>query len=351
MQTKKKRKVQVGDITIGGGASVSIQSMTNTHTSDTEATIAQIRELEEAGCDLVRLAVCSDEDIESCKKIIAAVDVPLVADIQFDYKLAIACSEIGFRKVRFNPGNIGSDENVRKLVDVCKANGTPIRVGVNLGSLQKDIADKYGRTATALCESALRHVALLEKYGFYDTVVSVKASDIRICAQAYRMLNEKCDYPLHLGITESGGSFRGIVKSSVGIGSLLLDGIGDTIRVSLTGDPTLEVITAKQLLLALKLRKGCEIVSCPTCSRCNINLSEIYDKVVQLTENITSPLKIAVMGCVVNGPGEAAEADFGVAGGNGGKSVIFSHGKILKTVPDNEIVSELEKLLKEYVTC
>lgn len=343
------RKVTVGNVTIGGGAPVSIQSMTNTRTSDACATLEQIHALKEAGCDIVRLAVCNDDDLAACRTIVRQTDVPLVADIQFDWKLAAACSDIGFKKVRFNPGNIGSDENVRQLTNVCKHNGTPIRVGVNLGSLQKDVAEKYGRTATALCESALRHVALLEKYGFYDTVVSVKASDIRICTEAYRMLSEKCDYPLHLGITESGGSFRGIVKSSVGIGSLLLDGIGDTVRVSLTGDPVLEVLTAKQLLLALGLRQGCEIVSCPTCSRCNIDLAAIYNAVAELAENVAVPLKIAVMGCVVNGPGEALDADLGVAGGNNGKSVLFSRGKVLKTVANEQIVPALKKLIEEHL--
>lgn len=344
-----KRKVSVGNISIGGDAPITIQSMTNTHTGDADATIAQIRSLADAGCDIVRLAVCDEADLTACKKIVSSVKVPLVADIQFDYKLAVACSELGFGKVRFNPGNIGNDENVRKLTEACKANGTPIRVGVNAGSLQKDILDKYGRTPQALCESALRHVALLEKYGFYDTVVSVKASDLYTCTQAYRLLDEKCDYPLHIGITESGAKFAGTVKSAIGIGSLLLDGIGNTIRVSLTGDPLAEVIAAKQILLALKKRQGCEIVSCPTCSRCNINLAEIYDKVLEMVSDIPIPLKIAVMGCVVNGPGEAADADFGVAGGKNGKSVIFSHGKICKTVPDDQIVGELRKLMEEAI--
>lgn len=343
------KKIHVGKIVIGGGAPVSIQSMTNTHTADTQATIAQIRALVDAGCDIVRLAVCNNDDIDSCRKILAAVQIPLVADIQFDWKLAVACSEIGFAKVRFNPGNIGSDDNVRRLTEVCKANGTPIRVGVNMGSLDKDIAERYGRTAEALCESALRHVALLEKFGFTDTVVSVKASDVTTCVHAYRLLHEKCDYPLHLGITESGTALPGIVKSSIGIGSLLLDGIGDTIRVSLTGEPVAEVHAAKQILMALKLRQGCEIVSCPTCSRCNIDLCAIYNEVARLTENIAVPLKIAVMGCVVNGPGEAADADFGIAGGNNGKSVLFRHGKVLKTVNNTQIVEELQKLIEEHI--
>ena len=344
---KLKRKVKVGNIEIGGGAPVSVQSMTNTQTADIEATVNQIKKLQKAGCDIVRLAVCDENDVNSCRKILSAVSVPLVADIQFDWKLAAACSEIGFAKVRFNPGNIGSNENVRKLTEVCKANGTPIRIGVNMGSLSKSVLDKYGRSAQALCESALEHAALLEKFGFYDTVLSVKASNVTECISAYKLLDEKCDYPLHVGITESGGGLQGIVKSSVGIGSLLAIGIGDTVRVSLTGDPVNEVIVAKKILQSLGLRKGCEIISCPTCSRCKIDLSAIHDKVDKMLEGVDIPLKVAVMGCVVNGPGEAAEADFGVAGGGDGKSVLFRKGKALKTVANDEIIPELKKLLEE----
>ncbi len=346
---REKRKVTVGDVVIGGDAKISVQSMTNTATSDFNSTLAQIRELEQAGCDIIRLAVCNDDDLSSCRKLVKEAKAPLVADIQFDWKLAAACSELGFKKVRFNPGNIGSCENVRKLAEVCKANGTPIRIGVNGGSLQKDIELKYGRTAEGLCKSALAHAALLEKYGFYDIVLSVKSSNVRTCTEAYRMLDAKCDYPLHLGITESGAKLSGIVKSSIGIGSLLLDGIGNTIRVSLTGSPVTEAEVANKILYALGLKKHCEIVSCPTCSRCKINLSAIYDEVEVLLENVSEPLKVAVMGCVVNGPGEASEADFGVAGGEG-KSVIFSHGKILKTVSNENIVAELKKLLDEYIS-
>lgn len=309
------RQVQVGKIAIGGGAPVSVQSMTNTPTFDADATVRQIEALQAAGCDIVRLAVCNDDDIVACKKILAQTSVPLVADIQYDWRLAAACSEIGFKKVRFNPGNIGSDDKVRRLTEVCKANGTPIRVGVNLGSLHKETEQKYGRTAQALCESALRHVALLEKFGFYDTVISVKASDVRLCVDAYRMLHEKCEYPLHLGITESGARTAGVVKSAIGIGALLLDGIGDTVRVSLTGDPVQEVTTAKQILQALHLYRGCEIVSCPTCSRCNLDLPALYGAVEKMLKDVTVPLKVALMGCAVNGIGEASDADIGVAGG------------------------------------
>ncbi|MCI8413178.1 MAG: flavodoxin-dependent (E)-4-hydroxy-3-methylbut-2-enyl-diphosphate synthase [Clostridia bacterium] len=346
---RAKRQVNAGGVRIGGGAPVSVQSMTNTRTSDEKSTLAQIARLQDAGCELVRLAVCDDEDVAACKRILAQVEIPLVADIQFDWRLAAACSDIGFAKVRFNPGNIGSESNVRELAAVCKANGTPIRVGVNSGSLEKDLLDKWGRTPEALCESALRHAALLEKFGFYDIVLSVKSSDVPTCTRAYRLLDERCAYPLHLGITESGAKTAGIVKSSVGLGALLLDGIGDTVRVSLTGDPVQEVTVAKSILQAVGLRKGCEIVSCPTCSRCRIDLPALCDSVEKLLANVRVPLKVAVMGCVVNGPGEAADADLGVAGGKNGKSVLFSRGKVLKTVPDEQIVNELKKLIEEHI--
>lgn len=346
---KLTRKVKVGKITIGGGAPVSVQSMTNTPTADERATLAQITALEEAGCDLVRLAVTSEEEVDVCRRILSQTSVPLVADIQFDYKLAVACSEIGFPKVRFNPGNIGSEAGVRALVDACKANGTVIRVGVNGGSLQKDLLIKYGRSAQALAESAIMHAAILEKFGFYDTVLSVKSSDVRTCLEAYTLLHERCDYPLHLGVTESGAKLAGVVKSSIGIGALLCRGIGDTIRVSLTGDPLAEVEAGLQILQALDLRKGPQIVACPTCSRCGINLAALYDEVEAMLHSIKRPVKVAVMGCTVNGPGEAADADFGVAGGKNGKSVLFSKGKVLKTVANERIIEELQALLNAYL--
>ena len=344
---KLTKKVTVGSVEIGGGAPISVQSMTNTRTSDIAATVEQINALKNAGADIVRLAVVDDNDIAACKKILKSVTVPLVADIQFDWKIASKCSEIGFGKVRFNPGNVGSDANVSKLAEICKANRTPIRVGANWGSLSKDILEKYGRTATALCESALRHVALLEKFGFYDIVISVKASDVNTCIDAYRLISSKCDYPLHLGVTESGAKNAGIVKSAIGIGTLLSECIGDTVRVSLTGDPVHEVEIANEILKALKKKEGCEIISCPTCSRCSINLEEIRDEVEKMLAGIKKSLKVAVMGCVVNGPGEAADADFGVAGGNG-KSVIFKRGKVLKTVENSKIIEELKQLIDEF---
>lgn len=344
-----KRKVSVGNVIIGADAPVSIQSMTNTYTSDTESTLTQIQELQAAGCDIVRLAVCNEKDLASCKTILKQVKLPLVADIQFDWKLAAACSDLGFSKVRFNPGNIGNDDNVKKLTEVCKANGTPIRIGVNMGSLSKETVAKYGRTPEALSKCALYHAALLEKFGFYDIILSVKASNVVSCVKAYRLLNEKCDYPLHLGITESGAQTQGVVKSAIGIGSLLLDGIGNTVRVSLTGNPVEEVTVAKSILQSVGLRKGCEIIACPTCSRCKINLAEIYGKVHNLLKDINVPIKVAVMGCTVNGPGEAADADLGVAGGENGKSVLFSHGKVLKTVSDDNILSEIKKLIDDII--
>lgn len=346
---KQTRKVQIGNVTVGGGAPVSIQSMTNTPTADARATLAQIVALAKAGCDLVRLAVSNEEEVHSCRSILPQSPVPLVADIQFDYKLAVACSDIGFQKVRFNPGNIGSEAGVKELVHACKANGTVIRIGVNGGSLQKELLEKYGKTPQALAESALTHAHLLEKFGFYDTVLSVKSSDVRTCVQAYRILHEACDYPLHLGVTESGAKLAGIVKSSIGIGALLLDGIGDTIRVSLTGDPIAEAEAGKSILRSLGLRKGAEIVSCPTCARCGIDLAALYDEVERMLRDVQVPVKVAVMGCVVNGPGEAADADFGVAGGKNGKSVLFRKGKVLKTVRSDRILPELDCLLQEFL--
>lgn len=344
---RKTQKIKIGNVIIGGGEPIAIQSMTNTPTSDVEKTINQINELIGAGCDIVRLAVSDMCEVSASKEILKRVKVPLVADIQFDYKLAIACSDIGFNKVRFNPGNIGSESNVSELVKACKINKTPIRVGVNSGSIEKDLLGKYGKTGEALAYSALNHVALLEKFGFHDIVVSVKASDINNMIAANRIISEKCDYPLHLGVTESGAYDYGLVKSAIGIGSLLSDGIGDTIRVSLTGNPVSEISAAKLILQSLRLKEHCEIVSCPTCSRCKIDLLKIVDEVNAMTKGINKNLKIAVMGCVVNGPGEAKDADFGIAGGDG-KGVIFKKGEIIKTVSESEIIPELKKLIDDF---
>jgi len=341
------RLVNIRSVSIGGNNKIAIQSMTNTDTSDFEATLSQLKALESAGCDIARLAVSNDLDVESCKKLIGVTSMPLVADIQFDYRLAIKCAEIGFSKIRFNPGNIGSDQKVKLVVDACKRAGVPIRVGVNSGSLDKEIKDKYGVTAEALTESAMRHVRLLEKFGFYDTVISVKSSNVNLCVSAYRMLASVSDYPLHIGITESGGGEAALLKSAVGIGSLLIDGIGDTVRVSLSDNPVEEIYAAKKILRAAgKDVNFCEIVSCPTCSRCKYDLISIVKEMQDYVKDVVKPMKIAIMGCVVNGPGEAEDADFGVAGGLD-KAVIFEKGKIVKTIKREEILLELKKRVDE----
>lgn len=336
------KAVYVNKLPIGGGNRVTIQSMTNTPTADFDRTAAQIDRLIAAGCDIIRLAVCSEAEVEVCKRYIDRFSVPLVADIQFDYRLAIRCSEIGFSKVRINPGNIGSEDGVKKLVDVCKANGTPIRIGVNGGSLEKEVK---GSGAEALADSALKNVALLEKFGFYNTIISVKSSDVRTMIEANRIIRTKCDYPLHLGVTESGDVDAGTIKSAIGIGALLADGIGDTIRVSLSGDPVSEVYAARNILRAIGLDKNyCEIISCPTCSRCSYDLAAVVGEVKEFTANIDKPLKVAIMGCVVNGPGEAKNADCGVAGGVD-KAVLFKKGEVIKTIPSSDILIELKKLI------
>lgn len=337
------KAVKVGDVTIGGGNKITVQSMTNTPTLDEIKTKAQISRLIEAGCDIIRLAVCSDEEVEMCKKYIAFCSVPLVADIQFDYKLAVRCSDIGFCKVRINPGNIGSEKGVRELVAACKANGTPIRIGVNGGSLQSGLSSSG---AEALAESALKNVAMLERLGFYDVIISVKSSDVSTMVKANTVISKKCDYPLHLGVTESGDAMDGTIKSAIGIGSLLLGSIGDTVRVSLSDDPVSEVYAARRILRSIGLDKNyCEVISCPTCSRCNYDLFSVVKQVKELVKDIKVPLKVAVMGCVVNGPGEAKDADCGVAGGGNGRAALFAGGKTIKTIPSDEIVPELSRLI------
>ncbi len=342
-----KASVKVGTKLIGGGNPITIQSMTNTSTLDYEKTLSQIKDLEAAGCDIVRIAVSSIDEVGVCRKIIGKTQAPLVADIQFDYKLAVACADVGFNKIRFNPGNIGDENKVKEVVVACKRNCVPIRVGVNGGSLDKKVLSGYSG-AEALCKSALENVAVLEKFGFYDTVVSVKSSDVRTMVEAYRTLSKSCDYPLHLGVTESGANQRGIIKSAMGIGALLLDGIGDTIRVSLTGDPVKEVEAAKIILKALKLKRGgVEIVSCPTCSRCEYDMEAIVNAIEKALAPCERNIKIAVMGCVVNGPGEAADADVAVCGGKNGKAVIYFGGKMYKTVSTKEILNEILVLVEK----
>lgn len=348
-----KKAVMCRDVKIGGGAPISIQSMTNTPTADVKATMEQIRRLEEAGCQIVRMAVPDMEAAQALYEIRKQTDLPLVADIHFDHRLALEAIRAGMDKIRINPGNIGSEDKVKEVVDLAKDYHIPIRVGVNSGSLEKDILQRYGKvTAEGLAESALRNVALLEKYDFDDIVISLKSSNVKMNYEAYKIVNEKSDHPLHIGVTEAGTSSRGKIKSAAGVGALLLEDIGDTMRISLTADPVEEVIFAKELLAALGIRKDAiEIVSCPTCGRTEVDLEKIAESIERRLHEVTdkgvSGIKIAVMGCAVNGPGEARGADLGVACGKG-KGVIFSGGEILKTVPEEAIADEIIKLAGEY---
>ncbi|MCL2861848.1 MAG: flavodoxin-dependent (E)-4-hydroxy-3-methylbut-2-enyl-diphosphate synthase [Firmicutes bacterium] len=340
-----KRVVYVKNVPIGGEHRISIQSMTNTDTLDIEATLSQIKALDEAGCDIVRIAVSNEAEVKACESIIKNTKIPLVADIQFNYRLAVRCADINFSAIRFNPGNIGNAERVREVATACKRNKVPIRIGVNSGSLEKDIVKKYGHSAEGLVESALSHARVLEKENFFDIVLSLKSSCVKTMIEANRIADKLCDYPLHIGVTESGVYEDGLYKSAIGIGSLLLDGIGSTIRVSLTGDPVEEIAVAKNILKACgKLDNFCEIVSCPTCSRCKIDLVPIVEKVKGLTKNINKKLKIAVMGCVVNGPGEAKNADLGVAGASD-KFAVFEKGKIIFTGEQAKALEIFEKLI------
>ncbi len=345
---RKTRKLRVGDIYIGGDSPVSIQSMTNTKTSDVAATVKQIKALEEAGCDIVRVAVPDMAAAEAISEIKKQISIPLVADIHFNYELALKSMENGVDKIRINPGNIGSKDRVYKVVSMAKEKGVPIRIGVNSGSLEGDILKKYGHvTAEGLVESALGHVKILEELDFYDTVISIKSTDVVMALQAYKLISEKTDYPLHIGITEAGTIYRGTIKSAVGLGAILLSGIGDTIRVSLTGDPVEEIKAAKEILRACGLySKGVQFISCPTCGRTQIDLISIAERVEKALENYDKPLKVAVMGCVVNGPGEAREADIGIAGGRD-SAVIFRKGEILRKVPEDEIVEALLDEIKK----
>lgn len=342
------RVVKVGNLLIGGGNPIVIQSMTNTTTSDVEATVNQIKKLEAAGCQMVRMTINNEEAAKAIGEIKKRVDVPLCADIHFDYKLALLAIENGIDKLRINPGNIGSDENIKAVVEKAKKKNIPIRIGVNSGSIEKHILEKYGKpTADGMVESAMYHINLLEKNGFNDIVVSLKASNVKMMVEAYRKISKLVDYPLHLGVTEAGTAFQGTVKSAIGIGALLVDGIGDTIRVSLTEDPVEEIKVAKEILKVLGLiEAGVEIVSCPTCGRTEIDLIGLAKKVEKEFENENRKIKIAVMGCVVNGPGEAREADYGVAGGKG-VGVLFKKGQIVKKVDESEILIELKKLIME----
>ena len=336
------RQVHVGPVAIGGGAPVSIQSMCNTPTENVDATVAQILRLEQAGCDIVRVAVPTREAAMAIPAIKSRIHIPLVADIHFDYKLALLCIDGGVDKIRINPGNIGSPDRVRAVADGCRERGIPIRVGVNGGSLEKDILRKYGGvTAEALAESALGHVRLLEDCGFRDVCISVKCSHVPVNMAAYRLLHERTDYPLHLGVTEAGTPDMGVLKSAIGIGGLLCQGIGDTLRVSLTADPVEVVVAAKRILQAIGLRRsGPDLIACPTCGRTKYDMVPIAREVERRLQGCTKPITVAVMGCVVNGPGEASAADVGIAGGDG-EGLLFAKGKILRKLPQDKLVDAL----------
>ena len=336
------RQIQVGGVAVGGGAPVSIQSMLNTKTTDVEGSLSQIRALAAAGCEIARLAVPDMEAAAGFGKIAAASPLPLVADIHFDYRLAIAAAEGGAAKIRINPGNIGGEDRVKAVVDCCKAHHIPIRIGVNGGSLDKALLHKYGHpTPEALVESAFSHIALLEKYGFYDICISMKSSSVPLMMAAYRLFAEKSDYPLHLGVTETGTETMGVIKSAMGIGGLLCMGIGDTIRVSLTADPVKEALAAKSILKAAGLRKeGVNLIACPTCGRTKIDLIGLAGRVEEALRDCKKPLTVAVMGCIVNGPGEAREADVGIAGGED-CGVLFVKGELKEKLPYDELLPAL----------
>ena len=341
------RQILVGGVPIGGGAPVVIQSMLNTKTTDVDGSLKQIRALKTAGCQIARLAVPNQAAAASFAEICTESALPLVADIHFDYKLAIAAAEGGAAKIRINPGNIGGEDRVKAVVDVCKEKKIPIRIGVNGGSLDKRLLEKYGHpTAEALVESAFQHLELLEKYGFYDTCVSMKSSSVPTMVAAARLFRSKCDYPIHIGVTETGPVRMGLMKSAMGIGTLLLDGIGDTIRVSLTDDPVEEIYAAKDILKAAGLRKeGVNIISCPTCGRTQIDLIGLVNQVEAALRNCEKPITVAVMGCVVNGPGEAREADIGIAGGDG-CGMLFEKGQQVEKLPYEELLGALLKRIE-----
>ena len=350
---RQSRQISIGDVKIGGGAPVSVQSMTITDTRDVASTVSQIKRLEEAGCDIVRVAVPDMDAAKALGAIRKEIKIPLVSDIHFDYKLALESIKQGVDGMRINPGNIGARYRIKAVVDACRERRVPIRIGVNSGSLEKDILRKYNHpTAEALVESAMRHVRILEDLDFYDIKISVKSTDVRKMIAAYRMLAEKTEYPLHLGVTEAGTPGMGTVKSSIGIGALLAEGIGDTIRVSLTGDPVEEIVVGMNILRSLGIRNnGIELISCPGCGRLEIDLEKLVSEVEQGVSgfNLQRPVKVAILGCVVNGPGEAAEADIGIAGGRG-KGMLYRDGKLIKSFREADLVGELVKEIeKNYV--
>lgn len=349
MERSITREIKIGNKVIGGNNPILIQSMTNTKTEDVAATVAQIKQLEEAGCDIIRCAVPTMEAAKAISEIKKQISIPLVADIHFDYKLAIAAMENGADKIRINPGNIGSEDRVKAVVDVAKQRNIPIRVGVNSGSLEKEFVEKYkGVTAEGLVESALGKVKLIEDMGYDNLVISIKSSDVMMCVKAHQLISTRTNYPLHVGITEAGTLISGNIKSSIGLGLILNQGIGDTIRVSLTGDPIEEIKSAKLILRTLGLRKGgIEVVSCPTCGRTRIDLIGLANKVENMVAGYDLNIKLAVMGCVVNGPGEAKEADLGIAGGCG-EGLIIRHGEIYKKVKEEELLEALKYELDHW---
>ncbi len=335
-----EKKVKVGDLILGDGK-IYVQSMLNVPASDVENSVLQAVSLEKAGCDIIRAAIPTVNDVRLISAIKEKVKMPLVADIHFDYKIALEAAAAGVDKIRINPGNIGSDDKIKAVADECRKRNIPIRIGVNSGSLEKRVLEKYGGPVPmAFVDSALENVRILNRFDFDDILISIKSSDVRTTIESYRLLSEKCNYPLHLGVTETGTSRMGIIKSAVGIGSLLCDGIGDTIRVSLTASPEEEIYAAKDILRSIGLIGGVNIVACPTCGRTQIDLIKLASQVEEATKNINKNIKIAVMGCVVNGPGEAREADIGIAGGKG-EALIFRKGEILRKVPEEKILSEL----------
>lgn len=350
---RKTKKLKIGNVYIGGDSPIAIQSMTNTDTCDKIATLEQIRALQKVGCDIVRITVPTLDAANTIPYLKEnGIYLPIVADIHFDYRIALRCAELGVDKIRINPGNIGRDENVKAVADACRTRGIPIRIGINSGSLQKDILQKHGApTPEALCESAFRHIELLERYDFEDIVVSIKASNVPSMIKTNKLLAERCPYNIHLGVTEAGSENIGTLKSAIGIGSLLCEGIGDTMRVSLTADPVLEIAAAKNILSSVEIdgQSGMKIVSCPTCGRTKIDLIDLVHRFEDAAkrEGLTDkPVKVALMGCAVNGPGEAREADIGIAGGIG-EGLLFSHGEIIEKIPEDKIIDVLIKKIKE----
>lgn len=352
IKRKKTRRIYVGDVSIGDGAPIRVQSMTKTDTRDVKATVNEIRRLEKAGCEIVRVAVPDETAAKALGEIKRKINIPLIADIHFNYKLALEAIKQGVDGLRINPGNIGAKWKVKEVVNAAKDRRIPIRIGVNAGSLPKDLIEKYGHPSPqAMVEAAERHIEMLEELDFHDIKVSLKASDVMKTVEAYRAFSSKYDYPLHVGITETGPVPEGVVKSSIGIGILLLEGIGDTIRVSLTDSSVVEVNVAYEILRVAGLRQfGVEIISCPTCGRCEVDIKKMVREVKRALRNIKEPLRVAVMGCSVNGPGEAKEADFGVAGGRG-QGIVFAKGKIIKTVKESELVKALIEEIKKSIAC